>query len=243
MMRIFSIILAAINLAVCAGAAEAPDTLRFSHKPHIQDVGAICADCHTVEGGKPGVIVRAAETNCKKCHDNNTAPFLTPRQLECTKISWKSASLPDRPKFSHAKHLEKSQECAPCHTGIETTDKPGKNFIPGMKTCMTCHNDLKAPAACIVCHANLSTIKPSGHDALWIERGGHGTDAKFPSSECSQCHAAAWCDRCHQGNASVRIHPAGYEFEHGFDVKSKTSDCTVCHETPRSCNRCHEGKR
>ena len=220
------------------------DTLIFSHRLHMQDVGATCADCHTNgDSTKPFKIIPAAAAACKKCHDSTGISF---ECKTCPPNDTAAKILPSvilNARFSHEKHLVRSADCAACHGAIAFSDKPGRTFIPSMKTCQACHNGLKAPSACAACHENLRSIMPVSHDNGWLARGGHGEQSRYPSADCRSCHNPKWCDACHQGNAMMRIHPAGYEFEHGFDVKSRALDCGVCHETPRSCNRCHEGKR
>lgn len=221
----------------------APDTLKFSHRAHIQDVGAACVDCHAADTTKPFLIRRATEAACKKCHDNSTASFECATCHTNSKNAKTSAPVALNIKFSRENHLTRKAACAACHGAIASSDKPGRTFIPGMKGCQTCHDGRKAPSSCATCHDNLAELKPATHDGGWLGRGGHGARARFPSADCRDCHAPNWCDACHQGNTPLRIHPAGYEFEHGFDVKSRSLDCAVCHETPRACNRCHEGKR
>ncbi|MDD5675213.1 MAG: cytochrome c3 family protein [Chitinivibrionales bacterium] len=237
------IIFCAFSLAF--GAAGAPDTLKFSHKTHLQDIGAQCADCHVSlsDKGKPAKAPIVAEEACKKCHDNKTASF------ECKICHTNSENVkPPAPRqlktlFSHAQHLDSSKTCTPCHTGLEAAAKATKKNFPLMATCRTCHDNRKAPGACAVCHKDLSAIKPATHDGQWLYRGGHGDQARLPMAQCVTCHENSYCNRCHQGNTPVKIHSPGYEFEHGFDVKRKELDCTVCHQTARFCSRCHEGKR
>jgi Cytochrome c7 and related cytochrome c len=242
MQRAALTVLLSFSLALCAGA---PDTLKFSHKTHIQDIGAQCVDCHVSlsDKGKPARAPVVAEETCKKCHDNKTASF------ECGVCHTDSANVTLQApvglntRFSHSQHLDSSKTCTPCHQGLETTTKATVKNFPVMKTCMTCHDNRKAQAGCAACHIDLQAIKPATHDSQWLYRGGHGYQARFPGSDCKQCHQTSYCDRCHQGNTPVKIHSPGYEFEHGLDVKTKQLDCTVCHEVSRMCSRCHEGRR
>jgi len=235
-------ILLVFSMAFGAGA---PDTLKFSHKTHIQDIGAQCVDCHVSlsDKNKPARAPVVTEETCKKCHDGKTAEF------GCTLCHTNSDNAKPKPptvlktRFFHSMHLDSSKTCTPCHQDLERVATAGVKNFPVMKTCMTCHDNRKAPGACAVCHTDLASIKPVSHDAQWLYRGGHGYQARFPGSDCSQCHQTSYCDQCHQGNTPVKIHSPGYEFEHGLDVKRKDLDCSVCHELSRMCSRCHEGKR
>ncbi len=226
------------------GNSGPPDTLKFSHKSHIQDIGARCIDCHVTlsDKGKPAKAPIVSEATCKKCHDNKTADFA------CNVCHTNSGNVtPGKPtslatRFPHAKHLDSSATCTPCHLGVESVAIADKKNFPTMKTCQTCHDDRKAPSSCAVCHIDLAAIKPVTHDGQWLEVGGHGYQARFPGAECSNCHQTSYCNQCHQGNTPVKIHSPGYEFEHGLDVKQKTMDCTVCHEASSMCLRCHGGK-
>lgn len=227
------------------GASGALDTLKFSHKTHLKDIGAECSDCHVTLSGKdkPAKAPIVAEETCKKCHDNKTASF------ECKVCHTNSDNVklraPDRlnVRFSHSQHVDSTKTCTPCHTGLENTAIADTANLPHMATCVTCHDNKKAIGTCAACHMDLAQIKPVSHDGQWLYQGGHGYQARFPGSDCKKCHETSFCDRCHQGNTPFRIHSPGYEFEHGLDVKNKQLDCTVCHETPRYCSRCHEGKR
>jgi hypothetical protein len=233
-----------MSVGAAVAAAGAPDTLKFSHKAHIQDIGAQCVDCHVSlsDKDKPAKAPVVAEETCKKCHDNKTAEF------GCTLCHTNPDNVkPQSPRrlntrFSHSQHVDTSKTCTPCHQGLETTAKASAKNFPAMEICMTCHDNRKAQGACAACHADLQSIKPVSHDNQWLERGGHGYQARFPGAECKKCHETSYCDQCHQGNTPVKIHSPGYEFEHGLDVKRKDLDCTVCHQT-RMCSRCHEGKR
>lgn len=243
-MRFKLIVILAVSQFAWAAAATL-DTLKFSHKAHIQDIGAQCTDCHVSlsQKGKPAKAPIVAEATCKKCHDNETAAF------ECKICHTNADNVKPRPPvnlntlFSHAQHVDSSKNCTPCHQGLDTAEKANRKSFPTMATCMTCHNDRKAPASCKTCHTNLANLKPVSHNSQWLRRGGHGYEARFPGSECAQCHQTSSCNQCHRGNTHLKIHSPGYEFEHGLDVKSKALNCTVCHETSRFCSRCHGGNQ
>lgn len=243
-MRFFSAIIV-LTAAAAFGAAGPVDTLRFSHKAHIQDIGAKCVDCHesTVKSERPSTGAVVAEAVCKKCHDNATATF------ECATCHSNSKNVLPRKaihlktKFSHKRHLSDSQNCTPCHLGLENIDKASGKNLPTMEVCQTCHDNKKAPSSCAVCHSDLKSIEPSTHNSLWLGRGGHGFQARFSSAQCTGCHTESSCNQCHMGNTPTKIHTPGYEFEHGIDVERKEMDCSVCHQASRFCQRCHEGKR
>jgi hypothetical protein len=226
-------------------AAGTLDTLKFSHKTHIQDIGASCTDCHDVSAvskKKPDAI-RATEQLCKKCHDGATADSSCAKCHTNPAAAKKAASRTLNATFKHAPHVKQRDKCATCHAGVENVDAARSLPLPGMNACMTCHNNRTAPKTCAVCHPDLSLVRPASHTPQWLTRYGHGAEARSPQADCESCHATSECTACHRGNSLVAIHSPGYEFEHGADVKRNDLDCTVCHETRNFCSRCHEGKR
>jgi hypothetical protein len=115
--------------------------------------------------------------------------------------------------------------------------------LPTMETCLTCHNDKKAPRNCRLCHADPEKIKPASHQSPWFLRKEHGRDARFDRMQCEKCHQEASCDACHRGQLSIRIHDPNFSFTHGIEAKKEEMDCALCHEVDKSCVACHEARR
>jgi c(7)-type cytochrome triheme protein len=227
------------------GDGNDADTIIFSHQKHIKDAGAACADCHkaTAEsaGGSQPLLPKMTDCaachqeafdakNCKMCHTNfaKAKPFSKVRT---------------RPTFSHKAHLGRGAECATCHKGLENVVGPVtvKN-MPVMDNCLTCHNDKKASPECSLCHSDLSLIKPATHKTVRFLKEEHGRDARFSSVECEKCHRQTWCDQCHLGQLSTRIHSPNYLATHGREAERGDKNCALCHEVQNQCEKCHAGR-
>ena len=205
------------------------------HKKNNDERIKQCAYCHKGVGGmetlhnKCGQChkTRAMDMSCIRCHGAGVK-FL---DAELSKI-----------KFSHINHYSRKKDCNFCHTEPQKqTWLKGGNYPP-MKTCLTCHNNKKASGNCSVCHNDVNTLKPKSHNYKWTQRYGHGRIANYDKAECMLCHSQRECDRCHLGQTSFKIHPAGYKFTHGNDVKMGLVNCALCHQTRNSCSQCHENR-
>ncbi|MBN1760357.1 MAG: cytochrome c3 family protein [Chitinispirillaceae bacterium] len=224
-----------------ARVQETPDIPKFSHKDHIEDVGAECVQCHQtlfselVRGYKIGPSMKEI---CSQCHNGTDAPA----ELLVGFSDEKKYVKPTMPLFSHTTHIQHTEECNTCHTDIY---KPLKKIqkVPPMKLCMDCHDNRKANSSCTVCHEHPGKLKPRSHTARWVYRNGHGTDARYNRRECLECHTDRECNQCHRGQSSFSVHRPGYEFSHGMDARTRTSNCAYCHDTENSCVQCHTRKR
>lgn len=224
----------------CLWAQETKDTLEFSHKTHINNAGAACIDCHGDVLSNTGKekISRPKEETCRICHDD--ASF---KCYYCDAGAENPAKLSGLKVFSHKLHLEKDKLCLSCHKGLDKTDLAGKQNMPVMDDCMACHNNKAAPSYCALCHENIKNIMPASHNQAWLDRNGHGYDAKSSQADCMKCHKQSQCNACHRGQYYKKVHPSDYKFTHGFDVNAGEHNCNKCHETGGFCKRCHEPVR
>jgi predicted CXXCH cytochrome family protein len=220
---------------------ETPDIPEFSHKKHIEDVGAECVQCHqtlfseSVRGIKSGPSMKEI---CSQCHNGTDAPAEMLVGFNDEKKYVKTTM----PLFSHEKHTQYTEDCKTCHRDIYRDLKKIKT-PPPMSVCTECHNNDKANASCKVCHEDPSRLKPKSHTPRWVYRNGHGTEAKYDQSQCRACHADRECYACHRGQSSFAVHRPGYKFTHGMDARQREVNCSHCHETVNSCARCHERTR
>jgi hypothetical protein len=224
-----------------ARVQESPDIPLFSHKHHIEDVGAECVQCHQtlfselVRGYKVGPSMKEI---CGQCHNGSDAPA----ELLAGFSSEKKYVKVTMPLFSHTDHLQNTEKCDICHKDIYKELKKIKK-VPPMQLCMDCHNNRKANASCTVCHENPDNIKPRSHNPRWVYRNGHGTEARYNQKGCRSCHADRECNQCHRGQSSFAVHRPGYKLTHGMDARQRTTNCAFCHDTENSCARCHVRKR
>jgi hypothetical protein len=224
-----------------AAVQETPDIPQFSHKSHIEDIGAECVQCHqtlfaqSVRGVKTGPSMKEI---CSQCHNGSDAPAEVLAGFSDEKKYVKTWL----PLFSHEKHTAHTEDCRTCHRDIYGDMKKIKT-PPPMSICTECHNNGKANAKCAVCHADPSKLKPKSHNPRWVYRNGHGTDARYDRSQCRACHADRECYTCHRGQNSFAVHRPGYKFTHGMDARQRVADCSYCHATINSCAQCHSRTR
>jgi len=224
-----------------ARVQETPDIPNFSHKAHIEDIGAECVQCHqtlfaeSVRGIKQGPSTKEI---CSQCHNGTDARSEVLAGFSDEKKYVKTYL----PLFSHTKHNQYTEECITCHTDIYKKLKKIKN-PPPMDRCMGCHNDRKADSDCKVCHENPNKLKPKTHTSRWVYRNGHGKSARNNKKECTSCHAEHECNTCHRGQTTFDIHRPGYKYSHGMDARQRTVNCGYCHNATYSCAQCHERNR
>lgn len=197
--------------------------IKFPHRFHLQEVEAICTDCHynvkhdkhIPQTNRPRMVA------CFECHDQETTSC-----LQC------------HPKGEHLllsllpRHetIDKPV-CDQCHEGFEGrvqkihSDQRFKH-----------PKHLAAGVSCDTCHEN---------------RTRHGTIVK-EWNQCMDCHhreEARACVDCHAVQVAMRAgQVAGVEGEP--DVMAEDVDCDVCHDgvreahdpqaIRRTCVDCHE---
>lgn len=224
-----------------ARVQETPDIPNFSHKAHIEDVGAECVQCHqtlfaeSVRGIKKGPSMKEI---CSQCHNGTDARSEVLAGFSDEKKYVKTTL----PLFSHTKHNQHTEKCNACHTDIYKKVNQIQT-PPPMDQCMGCHNDHRADSDCKVCHEHPEELKPKSHTARWVYRNGHGKKARLNQKECRDCHTEQQCTACHKGQTTFDIHRPGYKYSHGMDARQRTVDCGYCHDATISCAQCHERSR
>lgn len=217
-----------------------PDIPLFSHRGHIEDVGAECVQCHqtlfaeSVRGIKSGPSTKEI---CSQCHNGSDASA----EVLAGFSDEKKYVRTHMPPFSHTTHMEHTEKCNSCHTDYLSDIKNIKT-PPPMSNCTGCHNNRKANANCRVCHEDPSKLKPKSHTARWTYRNGHGTDARYNQAKCRECHVDRECNTCHRGQSSFAIHRPGYRYSHGMDARQRVSNCGYCHDAEKRCAQCHVRK-
>ena len=220
---------------------ETPDIPQFSHKSHIEDVGAECVQCHQtlfselVKGYRVGPSMKEI---CSQCHNGTDAPS----ELLAGFSDEKKYVKAEMSLFSHTKHIEHTEKCTSCHTDIYSPLKKIKS-PPPMSDCMKCHNNHKASGNCRQCHEDTKKLKPRSHNPRWVYRNGHGTRARYNQKKCRECHAEQECNLCHRGQSSFAVHRPGYKLTHGMDARRRVSNCAYCHDVEYNCAQCHTRKR
>jgi hypothetical protein len=242
--------------------------IKFSHAYHVGEAGIACADCHkAVASTQASDNLRAGHDNCTTCHEEQIGSncgycHKNPDAIEAVSVQ------PRTVLFSHQQHLGmEGVECVTCHAGLEKVDYAGPANMPGMATCNSCHDDLKAPARCEACHTTVVDLTPASHLIANFRRE-HRLPARIGGLDvgCATCHTQSFCADCHSAagllNVSTRdlmvdpaprggtsvtpnqlkvqmVHGLNYRFTHGLDAKAKAAECQTCHSAQEFCVQCH----
>lgn len=275
----FIITIAALSLVMMVvGGSDKPSswndpvkqwaTIKFSHKKHIAEVGAECSSCHAAAQTSENAndLMFPNHEQCSECHSTE----IESNCLYChtQEDKYEAFAAPQREvRFSHKQHVEANKlECATCHAGIETSEKPSVANLPVMASCNTCHNDVKVTNACESCHTQSATLLPISHQqANWAKEHKRLVRIEGVSNDCAVCHSENFCQACHAEattqftrgarNRSVaenrpavtgkpvwvkaRVHELNFVFTHALDLRAKQSDCFSCHNQQTFCTDCH----
>jgi hypothetical protein len=145
---------AALLLAVGVNGQQQP--VAYSHKTHVAQ-GLQCGSCH--KNPEPGEVMGfPAESLCMGCHRTVKADSAEIRKVaeaakEKKPVAWvRVYRLPAYVYFSHRVHGEGSVQCERCHGAVRERDVLTKEVEHTMKSCMACHEEMKAPNECGSCH-------------------------------------------------------------------------------------------
>lgn len=238
-MRKFIILVLFIATYAFVGMVSGGESgLKFSHRLHVQEIGAECADCHAAaESVAPSDNLIPEHDNCFVCHDEN--------DTECSLCH----TNPDDPsgvphitayiaKFPHKTHVDEKIDCLTCHKGIAFSEDVSAGHLPSMSACQSCHDDLEEANYCQRCHNANENLKPTTHKLDW--RHAHGVVNHLDEASCKTCHTEKQCLDCHQGdNLDRKVHKLNFINSHSLAAKGKTDNCYTCHEEQEFCITCH----
>ncbi len=219
-----------ILLSTISAVFFAAETVRLSHRKHIEEYGAECANCHT-NGDSPGLKKDA----CVDCHDEAMAA-----KRAVLKRRAKKTDIP----FPHALH-ENTAECVDCHGATAKDRQKRGRPIQAYRRCVSCHEENGIGIAardCRKCHGrNEKRHRPTSHKKAWRE--GHGKTARWRfikehGDDCYLCHTRNDCKNCHK-TMKPRSHTGLWRIKtHGLSASWDRERCKTCHETG-SCINCH----
>lgn len=224
-------------------------SLDFDHSLHVRDRGLPCVTCHAAALGSreaKDYNIPSRET-CLACHE----AAVVPHRWSARARSRDNAVAIPRPNlhFSHATHVGlDGVECVTCHEGVEEAALATREHLPAMETCLSCHDDRRAPAACATCHpegldGTLRTsfasgqLVPDDHGPHWSRQ--HDGGAELDVEYCASCHAQEDCLSCHEGSIPPASHAGDYLALHSQDAFANAPSCTPCHRVDRFCQDCH----
>jgi hypothetical protein len=278
------VVLAAAGLGLAearrtGGASEVvfpPQTipLTFSHARHLALPSVQCTTCHpaalTSRSALDNLI--PTEAACRGCHAIDRSPSGAPPPpgtpsptgacRACHPAYTPGAAVarvripPPNLKFDHAAH--RATDCRTCHGDLlaERVGLATRDHLPRMATCLGCHDDRAAPAACTTCHLATAggrvqtqyqdgLLAPAGalfgdaHGGDFVTR--HGAVGTTMASYCASCHAESFCSDCHQGAVTpLAFHPGNSTLTHAVDARRNTPACDGCHRAQSFCVSCHE---
>ena len=213
-------------------------TFYFNHTIHVKN-GVECLTCHAqaAEAKNSDIVMLPDSTICQGCHDGATAPKFGGDTLHPEKVMIPTRQI----DFPHWRHVTKmGLKCERCHGDVaEKVTLDGGNF-PRMKVCTECHNGVKAPFDCALCHRD-PKIKQQVHPPKWIRT--HAEVASLELANCNMCHQQqSYCEDCHKGaNLRGRPHPANFRMTHAVVARGKQMMCASCHDlaNDEKCVTCH----
>ena len=244
--------------------------MTFTHARHLER-GMACIDCHVTALSSTSAVDRLVPTEavCTRCHAidrKQTAGLMssapTGACVTChlgfsTAVPVDRVDIPSPSlKFSHAAHAKTT--CISCHGDLRAqgVGLATRAQLPKMASCMTCHDDKTASAACTLCHladvgGRVRTQLPDGalipqgdefteaHDPDFLRR--HSIAARERGASCQSCHAQEFCADCHVGITKPdSFHPGNYQLTHAVDARRGIPDCSGCHRTQTFCVTCHD---
>lgn len=256
-----------LGVAVLAlgGACSKRLLTRFPHQLHLAEIECgkpgkpDCLTCNSCHTGDPDVAAawnKPPVAVCGECHEKKDEP----NEKYAIVLRPPEAARPAAYDiiFGHDAHLampEIKGQCVKCHAGAVQA-LGGKPLFPPMNTCLACHEHQAqfADNECAPCHKpnHLRGLKPVSflsHDAAWMKR--HGTLGRDDLSQCSQCHAQAQCDSCHDATQTIRpelrnpeaigrqyVHRFDFLSRHAIEAQSQPAQCVSCHQQ-QDCDACH----
>jgi len=202
------------------------------HKFHLQEVGAVCTDCHNnIKHDKfRPVTNRPKMESCMACHDNKTQNCSKCHQRGASEVL---AALPItqkierktcenchegfaervisfyRTEFPHTKHLSQGLDCEECHSNASVHGQ----IVKPREDCMSCHHN--QDRGCTECHTFENSFRK-------------GTALTSTPGDPDVMADAVTCDVCHAG------------IEEGHSRDSVLAACSNCHDDPAYKNRVDE---
>lgn len=152
--------------------------------------------------------------------------------------------------MNHPLHAEQGVACGTCHVQNEHPDP----VRPEERTCQTCHDEVREPGKCGLCHppaslphfyllgaprdqvVECSTCHPkqsfrSTADERLVPTNRFDGSQRAP---CTQCHQQQTCEECH-----ATSHPPDWIAIHGGVVAENPTPCYTCHTGDWCTSRCH----
>jgi Cytochrome c7 and related cytochrome c len=131
--------------------------------------------------------------------------------------------------FPHKRHVEKGLMCTDyCHESVTKGPVAG---LPGVKTCMICHDAIATDRPLVQQVAN---YQKTGLDIPWQRVYGYAREAHVRFNHAPHIRAGVDCAACHGDIAQQTVAERNVELTMGFCVnchrqKNAPNDCLTCH--------------
>lgn len=133
---------------------------------------------------------------------------------------------PEQPiAYTHKPHIEAAElQCDFCHTGVAQGPSAG---IPGVKTCMVCHESIATERPEI---QKMTEFYKRGEDIPWERVYGWNEEAHVRFVHAPHIRAEIECAACHGDVARMTV--ARRVVDHSMDF------CVGCHQQRQASNDC-----
>jgi len=131
--------------------------------------------------------------------------------------------------FNHKPHLEQAQmECLYCHAGALTGPRA---TIPGVNSCMTCHNTIAKDKPAV---QQIAEYFNRGEEIPWQRVYGWNDEAHLRFNHAPHLAASVSCGKCHGDVGSMADAKRIIDHSMNFCVtchkeKKASIDCVTCH--------------
>ncbi len=165
--------------------------------------------------------------------DSPVSPVFTPAHstmAEAVRHFFGIRPEPEQPiAYTHRPHIQDAElQCDFCHTGVAQSPRAG---IPGVKTCMICHESVAADRPEIL---KLAEFYKRGEDIPWERVYGWTEESHVRFNHASHIRSDIECVTCHGDVAHMAVARRVVDHSMGFCVdchkkKQASNDCLTCH--------------
>ena len=131
-------------------------------------------------------------------------------------------------EFPHNIHVGKEIACEFCHEGVDKGPTAG---IPGVRTCMICHEAIATDRPRI---QQITALRDKGLDIPWQRVYGFSNQDHVRFNHAPHIRAKVECSTCHGNVGEQTIAQRNVEHTMGFCVnchneRKASVDCLTCH--------------
>jgi len=166
-------------------------TVPFSHKHHVQQLGIDCRYCHTSVENSAFAGIPPTKT-CMNCHSQiwKDAPMLEPvRESFRTGVPLQWVRIHDSPDFvyfDHSIHINRGIGCASCHGQVDDMPLMWRANTLHMSWCLNCHRNPEKFVRPKDKVFDMNWEAPAGSENLGKELvAAYGIESQ---TSCSVCH-------------------------------------------------------